>query len=199
MRATITVVSLTLSALLATPAAAGQPEDSIAAIRALYQEVGALERAPEGERTNVVTMQLETVQPGTGPQTTTLSYVLGEHRASDEQIYADYYVRKVGASWNIAARSFAAEYLFSGTEPELVFHFATDGETEVRTYFADGQLIRILRKPAPGGPMEIDPVTKDEGFSEHERAEAARIQERAAAHLATFRAMEGAMTREHGS
>ena len=193
-------LGLTLTLLLsATPAAAGDHADAIAKIRALYAEVGQGDVGPDGERLNVITTQLDTIQPATGAQTTKLTFILGEHRESEEQVYADLYLRKVVASWNFAARAFTSEYLYAGRDGELVFHFASDGETEVRTYFAGGELIRVLRKPAPGGPMEIDPVTKDAGFDDHDRAEAAKIQERGKRHHETYRQLSKSMDGELGS
>ena len=198
MRLFTTFLALTALLYLGS-ASAAEPEDKIGEIRALYQRVAGYESAHESERPPWVTMQFDTVLPGTGPQTTRLTFVLEEYRADEDQVYAENFVRKVSASWNFAARSNASEYLFGGRDGELVFHFCTDGEQEVRTYFDGGKPNRILRKSAPTAEVTMDTVTKDDGFSAEELSEVTRVQKRAAQHLEAYRQMDVAMTGEHGS
>ena len=190
------IPSVLLIALLAAPALAGESSHSqqIAAIRALYGELAELE-ALEFDGPPTATMELQQVVPATGPQTVKLAFTLGEHRADEEQIHADLYVRKVTASWNFAAQQYTGEYLFSGLEPELVFHFSTDGVEELRLYFHEGELIRLLRKTAgqPGSQ------SKDSGFTAEELGAAGLVQKRAARLLEAYQSTRQAADGQLGS
>jgi hypothetical protein len=189
-----------LLSLIAATATASEPShaEQIAAIRALYAEVRALEQA-EYDGRPTVTMVLEQVMPATGPQTVRLSYLLGERRTHDEQVYADLYVRKVSASWNFAARPFSAEYLFASAGEELVFHFSTDGQEEVRSYFHGGELVRLLRKRGPEVASAGATEQKDGGFTAEELTAAGRIQAYAASLLEAYRATRRAVDGQVGS
>jgi hypothetical protein len=171
-------------------------DQAIATIRALYRAAGEVEAGTDGERTNVATMQLDTVQPGTGPQRHELTFVLGEHRASDEQIYADLYVMKARCIYNIAARQFVGEYLFDGPGGDLVFSFWSDGETELRLYLDDGALIRAIRQPAPGGSGGTQLV--DAAFPPDTLAQAETARRLGAQYLDLFRQLDSTLTAETG-
>jgi len=199
--ARLLLCSILLTLVLPTPAGAGEQtvREQIDAIRALYREVGTLERAPEGEGPPVLRMEQEQVLPGTGPQTTRLSFVLGEHRVSEEQVYADLYVRKVTASWNFAARGFSAEYLFAVVDEQLVFHFLSDGERELRIWFHEGQAIRTLRKPVAGSEAGGQPEQKEGGYSEEEQAAITAAQARAASLLELYGSSSKAIDGQHAA
>lgn len=160
---------------------------AVAEIRALYGQVGpsddllCFDRSCLEAETTFVRMM-----PGTGPQQTQVRFFFAEHLPDEEQIYPEAYLRKAVVRYNIAAQEYYVEYLFSGVEPKLVFHFQSDALTERRTWIKDGEAIRIDVRPK-GKPDEK--TVRDQGFSALEIGHVRSTWDRAAELVTLFGSM----------
>lgn len=179
----MTVLTLLL-VLVAARCHASSTDEEVAEIRALYNGVGTSE---DDSCFGKPCLQAETtfmrMMPGTGPQQTHVRFYYAEHLADDEQIYATAYLQKVVVTHNIAAQEYYTEYLFSGLQAQLVFHFQVDHLTERRTWLGAGHPIRMDIRPK-GKPE--DKTVRDTGFTAAELAHVQLTQARAADLIALF-------------
>jgi hypothetical protein len=186
--------------LLALPALAGDgqsPVDAaVAEIRALYGEVG---QGGGEECFGAPCLEAETtfarMLPGTGPQITRVRFQYAEHLDHEELIYGTPYLRKAVVRYNVAAQEYYAEYLFAGREPKLVFHFQSDPTTERRTWFADGEALRVDVRTKGDAASK---VVRDDGFTAAEQGHFQSTIVRATELLALFGRLVGTADGEMG-
>ena len=173
-------------------------EATVAQIRTLYNQVGLAEGGDDlcfGKPCLEAETSFVRMMPGTGPQLTHVRFFYAEHLPDEEEIYGQAYVRKAVVRYNIAAQEYYVEYLYSGVEPKLVFHFQSDAQTERRTWLDDGKAIRMDVRP------KGDPVAKtvrDGGFSAAQIEHVNGMITRADAYRALFSALVGSADGEMG-
>ncbi len=183
---------LLLLSLLVTPVARASDdsvEATVAEIRALYGQVGLAEGDDDscfGKPCLEAETSFVRMMPGTGPQQTHVRFIYAEHLPDEDQVYGEAYVRKIVVRYNIAAQEYYVEYLYSGVEPKLVFHFQSDALTERRTWIKDGEAIRIDVRPKDE-PEEK--VVRDGGFSVAEVEHVRSTWDRAAEFVTLFGSM----------
>ncbi len=185
-----------LALLLAVPASLSSSEGLLRGIDRLREQAEEIDALAEEEGKDFYDVTLRTVQPGTGPQLTTLRLYFGEYRESEEEIYGTYYLRKVLAAYNVAGREFRSEYLFANpTAPQLIFYLGRESRGETRIYFDDGQPISVGHTKSPG-EADLVPDTGHSPESDLERSHGAL--KRARRYLELFTQLERTLEAERG-
>lgn len=165
--------------------------DSISFIKKLYRQATALEKEQHCRHEIVFNSML----PAVGLQTTTVRFVFqsGQKNSEVDPYLMEYDLKKVSASWNVAASAqYTHEYLYDSRGNLIFFYSKRDdgrGSEEKRYYFKNRKLIRLMATGKSERKSTRD-IKEGRAAEKAGRKQYPGIQKKAASYLKAFQYLQ---------